>query len=187
MRDDYYFLNLGAVGNVACLAWPLEQESINGTTFFKPGLVSEAGGLRWEVVVEEDDFRAVPCKAVSPLHAFISRGRQLGGLPGVVLMQTEAETGIVTWAARHAFWDLGLTELSRLLEDSTDMKKLETPGLFALVLFLVQLFLKDWPDDEVAAIMRLRALKAKGQGPADLPLDALDEAAAKEDEQVFKA
>ena len=188
-KDDAFFLNLGAPGQVAALVWPLEVEVLPGNKrLFRLSLDhAEDRAMTWRPVLDEDDFMAVPCQAASPLRVFLLRGRKLDGPMCVQFVQDGKMVPMLEWAARCCFWQVAKGILDKLLEDRA-VEAVSGVGVFAEVLALHKGILPRAPDKDLEAILAKRSWTGhRSQGSEDLPMEVLEEVADKQDVKDARA
>eukprot|EP00974_Lingulodinium_polyedra_P069059 6686397-Lingulodinium_polyedra.AAC.1 len=115
-KDPNFYISLGPVGHMACMAWGLKRHSLPGQHNALFQLSTQAPDrMPWLVVLDLADYMVVPTTPVAPVHAFELLGRKLGQSLGIVLQQVGKPVPMAVHAARQAFWQVPGSELEKLL------------------------------------------------------------------------
>ena len=107
-------LVLDPVGACAVLCWGIEEHNEHGVQFFTlsgPSIANDEAV--WMIPLNLAEYEVIPVKPISPAHLWLKLGREIIKPMGVVLLASKERVDIWTWAAQHAFWNLGLPQLQK--------------------------------------------------------------------------
>ena len=170
--EDEFWVNLGHVGYVALLVWPLvRQSSKGGRHVFSLAVDEETAEPTWAIVCNWDEYEVVPCSPVSPATLYRFFHSRFPKTLGVVLRQDGDALSILRHAAEQAFWRLPKTQLDKLARDRG--VRVDDPSLLTLLEALVRDILDGADEAQIDAILAKRAVAPPARFPTDLPTEVI--------------
>ena len=154
---DDCFISLGPVHDSSLLAWRLRSFVCGDTTMFHFGLPSDTDLplMCWVHVLDWDDFEILPCEPIPPIRMFyLSKGRLEEPL-GVAFHQTAPPQTLLTYAAEHAFFDLGIGILKRI-KKTLNLAIAEAETIVDTLTDLITTVLPDLEADRLQLILMSR-------------------------------
>jgi len=155
----HWMLSLSHVQGVAVLLWPLDPvQVVSGQPLsFTPGAAT-VSQLAWAVILDWEDWVALPCRWSSPLSAWKLNGHRRLPLTAIVCASVGEEVPLLRHCARQGFFRTDLVNLNKLVVDlgvGTSHKDLAN-----VMLALVRHLLPDISDEDLLSILQKRLPKA---------------------------